>query len=107
MGLAFLLETAYLLPLTLFMVTVSRANRRRGYGPFVAGTLAGGLLVVGKFFIESDTMIYASVAGLIAASVWNAWPVKSVTVAPAGTLLELGGIKKETEDGNETKDRDF
>jgi hypothetical protein len=105
MGMTFLLETVYLLPLTLFCLTVSvgalafRASRRRGYSPFALGVLAGALLLVGKFVMESDAVVYSSVAFLVAASVWNAWPVKSATsvpVAPEGTLYQIGGTTKES-----------
>jgi hypothetical protein len=103
MGMSFLLETVYLLPLTIFFLTVSvgalgfRARRRRGYGPFAVGVLAGGLLLVGKFVIESDVAVYSSLALLIAASVWNAWPTKAkgVPAAPDGPLYQIGSIKKE------------
>jgi len=50
MGLTFLLDTAYLLPLTILFLVVSvgalgfRAQRRRGFGPFLVGTGAGALL---------------------------------------------------------------
>lgn len=112
MGMTFLLDTAYLFPLTILFLTVSvgalgfRADRRRGYGPFAMGVLAGVLLIIGKFAVESEIVVYGSIAGLIAASVWNAWPktTKGAPSAPTETLLQLGSIKRRDEYGYETKD---
>ncbi len=96
MGLAFLLQTEYLLPLMLVALTAAvgalgyRASQRHGRGPLVTGLLAAGLLivgrfVVGRFVVASDLMMYCSAGLLIAASVWNSWPKKR----PAPPLVEL------------------
>src|SRR5258707_8490006 len=59
-GLGFLISTVYLLPLTVaFLVLglaalVFRANKRRGYGPFVFGSVAAGGVLSGKFAFESS-----------------------------------------------------
>jgi hypothetical protein len=103
MGMTFLLETTYLLPLTILFLIVSvgalgfRASGRIGYGPFAVGVVAGLLLLAGKFVVESDVAVYASIALLIAASLWNAWPnaTKGAPSAPTGPLLQLGSISKE------------
>jgi hypothetical protein len=49
-----------------------RANRRRGYGPFVLGLFAALGVLVGKFWCESSPVMYTSVGVLLIASVWNA-----------------------------------
>ena len=91
MGLAFLLQTAYLLPLTAvtLLLAVSalgfRADRRRGYGPLAVGTVAAILVIVAKFVWESDWMTYGGIVLLVSASVWNSWPTK-----PGHRLIELG-----------------
>ncbi len=104
MGLGFLLETAYLLPLTIAVLTLAvaalgfRARRRRGYGPFAVGLMAAVVLVVGKFVIESNMMVYGGIAALVSASMWNSWPSKRITSVPSTpeeTLLQIGSIKKE------------
>jgi len=88
MGLAFLLQTAYLLPLTVVALLVGvaalgfRARRRRGYGPFVLGMIAASLLLVGKFMMNFDLMTFAGIGLLIVASVWNSWSIKSVESQP-------------------------
>ncbi|MDH5633747.1 MAG: hypothetical protein OEZ10_12235 [Gammaproteobacteria bacterium] len=79
-GIGFVNYTPWLMPLTLFFsvaVLVSllwKADQRRGYNPFVAGLVSVVLIMVGKFVSESDLSMYAGLAGLIAASLWNSWP---------------------------------
>ena len=81
LGLSFLLSTSYLLPLTgvFLLIAVAalayRAPTRRGYGPAVFGTLAAGVILVGKFQFESNPLMYAGLALLVLASIWNNWPV--------------------------------
>jgi len=97
------MQTTYLLPLTILSLVLAvaalsyRAPRRRGYGPFVLGFVAAVGLVVGKFAVDSNRMVYGSIAALVGASLWNSWPrtITSVPSAPAGALLEIGSIKKE------------
>lgn len=91
MGLAFLLQTAYLLPLTVITLLLAvfalgfRADRRRGYGPLAVGVLAAVLVVVAKFAWESDGMTYGGIVLLVGSSVWNSWPKK-----PRNQLIGLG-----------------
>ena len=79
-GLGFLLNRGYLFVLTATFLTVAvgalafHARTRRGYGPFAVGLAAGVAILVGKFGIESNPAMYVGIAGLLAASVWNAWP---------------------------------
>ena len=80
MGLGFLVDTAYLLPLTgVFLAgavgaLAFRARGRRGYGPFLLGLLATASVLLGKFALESDPAMYGGIAMLVGASLWNAWP---------------------------------
>jgi hypothetical protein len=55
-------------------------------------------MVVGKFVVDSNVVIYGCTVALVSASVWNVWPTKlktSVPSAPTGTLLQIGSINKE------------
>jgi hypothetical protein len=108
------MQTAYLLPLTVLSLVLAvaalgyGANRRRGYAPFVLGVVAAVALAVGKFVVDSNAVVYGGIAALIGASLWNAWPAGSKTSAssaPAGAILQLGGIKRRDEHGYETQDR--
>jgi mercuric ion transport protein len=96
------MQMVYLLPLTALALLLAvgalgfRASRRRGYGPFALGLAAAVGLVMGKFVVDSDVVVYASIAALVAASLWNSWPKKSDPSAPTETLLQLGSIKKES-----------
>ncbi len=86
-GLGFLISTAYLLPLTaafLFLAVaalVFRANKRRGYGPFVLGLVAGSAVLLGKFAWESKLTMYSALGLLVVASLWNAWPLRDSEAA--------------------------
>jgi len=83
LGLGFLLETAYLLPVTaLFLVMAVaapayKARTRRGYKPFILGLVASSIVLVGKFIFGSEIAMYGGIAVLITASLWNAWPRKN------------------------------
>lgn len=101
LGLGFLIETRWLLPLTtLFLVAALgalayRARQRRGFKPFLAGVVAAGLVLVGKFHLESALTMDAGLALLITSSVWNTWPLRKLAsascpaCAPARDEVEL------------------
>lgn len=80
MGVGFINYTPYLLPLTAALLLLAlialgwRAQRRRAYGPLFLGLAASAVLLVGKFAFDSDAAMYAGMAVLVAASLWNAWP---------------------------------
>src|SRR5216684_2923410 len=69
-GLGFLIGTAYLLPITsaFLILTLAvlglRAKQRQGYGPFVAGVVASTAVLMGKFFLESNPIMYTGVGVL-------------------------------------------
>lgn len=79
-GLGFLISARYLLPVTAVFLVLAvgalafRADRRRGYGPFLLGLFAAVGVLVGKFWWDSNPVMYAAVLVLVVASVWNAWP---------------------------------
>jgi len=87
-GFGFLLDTTYLLPLTAVFLAVAvgalayRAGRRRGYLPFALGLVACAIVLIGKFAFESDPAMYAGLAVLIAASLWNTWPRRQTADCP-------------------------
>lgn len=89
-GLGFLLDATFLLPITAALLTVTvgslgfRARRRRGYGPFAVGLAASLVVLIGKFAFGNDPAMYAGLFILIAASVWNGWPRRR-TPTPSGT----------------------
>lgn len=93
-GLGFLLDEAYLLPLTaafLFMAVGAlafRAAKRRGYGPFVLGLAAALIVLAGKFTFGLNAAMYGGIAVLVSASVWNAWPVCGKTAECPACVLD-------------------
>lgn len=89
-GLGFLMETKYLLPLTVLFLVVAvgalrwRAQNRKGHGPFVVGLLAAAIVVVGKFNFESNPAMYGGIALLVGASLWNSWPKRFTSASCPG-----------------------
>ncbi len=79
-GLGFLLETRYLLPLTAGFLLVALgalgwgARRRRGFGPFWLGMVAAVVALAGTFWLAVRPVTYAGVTLLLVASIWNAVP---------------------------------
>jgi hypothetical protein len=103
-GLGFLMETAYLLPLIVVFLVLAiaalgfRARRRKGYAPFAMGLAGATSIILGKFIVDSSGLVYGGVAALAAASLWNAWPVRpapGVPSPPMGTLYQIGRIEEE------------
>ncbi len=82
LGVSFLIDTRYLFALTAAFLTVAlfflgfRARHRRGFGPFVLGLIASAVLLIGKFYFESDPAMFTGVGLLMLASFWNSWPRK-------------------------------
>jgi len=79
-GIGFLPSNRYVLPLTatslvIYLLMLAWAARKhQRFGPLLVGMVASTLLVVGRFVLESNPVLYAGVALLISASIWNAWP---------------------------------
>lgn len=87
LGLPFLMRAAWLLPLTAAALGVAlgglafRAPRRRGYGPLALGAVASMGVLVGKFAVHIDGVMYGALALLVAASIWNSVPSRPDSVA--------------------------
>ncbi len=106
MGLGFLMEAEYLLPLTVLFLLISisalgfRAKHRRGYAPLALGILSSAGVILGKYVLDSDLVMYVGVVLLVAASLWNAWPRKILvksscsTGVPSGAASETPGTRK-------------
>jgi hypothetical protein len=104
-GLGFVNYTPYLLPLTaLFLILAVGslgygAKHRRGYTPFTLGILSASMVIIGKFILESDWVMYGGIALLMGASLWNAWPQRGIrrgscsACVPAGPLIQKGTQK--------------
>lgn len=87
LGLGFLDYTPYLAPLTagfviLALVVLAWTSRRRKSAlPVIVGALAGSLLLLGKFAMDSDVVTYGATALLVAAAFLPAWRSQQ-TVCP-------------------------
>ncbi len=84
-GVAGLSSVPFLLPLTLLslvavLITLGwRADKRRGYGPLLLGTLGATVIVLGNFVYPAGSVQNSGVVLLIGASIWNSWPRKART----------------------------
>ena len=93
-GLGFLLDTAWLFPLTAVFLILAmgalafRARTRRGYGPFGVGLAAAIVVLVGKFVFDSNTAMYGGIGLLVATSVWNAWPRRKHEVGSCSKCVQ-------------------
>jgi mercuric ion transport protein len=82
LGLGFVDYTPYLLPLTGVFLAVTLfalsygAKSHRGYRPLLFGMFASAIVILGKFFFDSDPVVYAGVGLLVIAALWNSWPVR-------------------------------
>lgn len=86
-GLGFMLQAAYLLPITSALLLLAlfalgyRASTRHGYLPLAVGLISGAAIILGKFLWASSFAVYAGLALLFVASIWNALPRKEVCCA--------------------------
>ncbi|MCK6458157.1 MAG: MerC family mercury resistance protein [Phycisphaerae bacterium] len=82
LGLSFLMDAAWLLPVTTVGLVLAlfalgfRARRRRGFGPLVLGVLASAAILIGRFAVGVDEVVYAGATALVGASIWNVWPIR-------------------------------
>jgi mercuric ion transport protein len=80
LGVPILLNNTVMIPITVLCMSVAvgsmayRAKRRKGYGPFAVGVVAATIVIVAKFVFVADSLAYAGIALLVAASFWNSRP---------------------------------
>jgi hypothetical protein len=98
LGLAFLLESSYLLPVTIGLLGLAvfslafRPTARRGYGPLVLGLASVCFILVFKFAYLFDQLVYAGLFGLVAASAWNAWPKSRSATGCCPKCIQGGAV---------------
>jgi len=79
-GLGFLLQVKYLLPITFLFLLLAvgallyKAKGRRGYLPFFLGLAGAATIIVSKFIYNSDVFMYIGLAALVVASFLHSWP---------------------------------
>jgi len=83
-GISFVNYTPYLAPLMAFFLTLAvaslafQAKNRRGYGPFALGLAASMIVMVSRFWLGSEPVMYAGFVLLVSAFIWNAWPIRQI-----------------------------
>ena len=107
LGVGFLPTTPYLLPLTAaalvlpLTVLALRARRGQGISPLILGLVGALLLVLGRFAFDSRALFFSGALGLLAASLWNAWPKlmnlrrSSAGFCPACSLVQIDNQHKD------------
>jgi len=77
LGLSFVVEQRYLLPLTCALLALSlaalglQARRQRRYGPWLLACAAAIATLTGKFALVHDGLMYAGIGSLLLASLWS------------------------------------
>ena len=80
LGLTFLLDPRVLTPLAVLALALAllalgwKARTRHGYGPLAAGAIGAACLGLGQLVMLRPMLVWAGVALLGGAAVWNAWP---------------------------------
>ncbi len=98
LGVSFLIDARYLFALTAAFLVVAlfflglRATHRHGYGPLALGLVASALLLIGKFYFESDPAMFGGVGLLMIASFWNSWPRK-LAASPECSACEPAPVR--------------
>lgn len=99
LGVGFVPSTVYLFPLTAAFLLVAvlpllfRAEKRRGYGPFLVGLIAAGVILVGKFSLDSNAVLYSGIVMLLAASIWNSLPHHQAVAASCPSCVPAGSVE--------------
>lgn len=77
LGLAFLVETRYLLPLSIGCLALAVGalgyRAERNYAPMIVGVVASALILSGKFVFASTAVTITGACLLIAAYAWRFW----------------------------------
>ncbi len=77
LGLTFLVESQYLLPLMIGCLVVAIAalgcGARGNYWPLILGLAASGAILIGKFALDASPVTFGGVGLLVAAYLWSFW----------------------------------
>ena len=77
LGLSFVVEQRYLLPLTAALLGLAlaalglQARRQRRYAPWLLACAAASATLAGKFAFDQDAILYTGIGGLLLASLWS------------------------------------
>ena len=80
LGLGFINYGPWLMPVTAFFLLIAlttlgvEAYKRQFFWPFIIGLNGAAILMIGKFLVRSDPVLYSGIALIIGASIWTAWP---------------------------------
>lgn len=111
LGVGFLLETTWLFPLTaaflvLALVVMAREVwKKRVYAPLCLGLISSAGILMGKFHLESDTVMYGAMVLFFLAAIWSILPVRRRAERKAATprVIEASGSTLELTDRQEVR----
>jgi len=66
-----------------------KAKQRRGYLPFWTGLAASLFIITGKYLYDIQFLFYSGVVMLVAASLWNSWPKKKMSISTLGIQPQM------------------
>jgi hypothetical protein len=88
-GLTFLIETQYRLPLMIGCLAIAVSGlsygARREYRPLVMGLSASGVILVGEFVVDTDLVTVGGVGLLVGAYLWSFWLRRADMQSPCQT----------------------
>jgi hypothetical protein len=82
--------TGFWLALAIAMLAIQRRGKRR-LGPALMGFVAALLLLIGKFVLDSQVMIFAGIIALLAAAVWRSRIQQPISTEACSRCEELEG----------------
>lgn len=77
LGLSFVVEPRYLLPLTVALLALAlaalglQARRQHRYGPWLLACSGALATVAGKFALDLEGLMYTGIGSLLLASLWS------------------------------------
>jgi hypothetical protein len=97
LGLGFLIESAYLLPLILVVLIVAvlahrmRKKDHRKYAAIALEAFGVSIVLAGKFLFDSRPVVLGGIACLIAGSLWSFWSWRAARGACAASVAAGAG----------------
>lgn len=110
LGLGVLLDPVVLAPVAVLALLPAiaalawKAPTRHGYRPFWLGLVGAAGIATGQLILSQPSLVWAGVATLVAAAVWNAWPrsdrpyCAACVPAPAGQHIGTSESKRPSPD---------
>jgi mercuric ion transport protein len=91
LGVTLLIETRYLVALMIGCLALAAAvlsyGARRNYRPFALGIMASGVILIGRFVLDSAPVTLGGACLLVAAFVWSFWLRQQDKASPSPSCV--------------------